>query len=66
MSIGVAFCENGPLDVTALLAQADQALYYAKERGRNRVEAASLELVLKREEPAPSLRIGPLKAQSAA
>ena len=66
VSIGVAFCENGPLDVTALLAQADQALYYAKERGRNRVEAASLELVLKREEPAPSLRIGPLKAQSAA
>ena len=66
VSIGVAFCENGPLDVTALLAQADQALYHAKERGRNRVEAASLELVRKREGPAPSLPIGPLKAQSAA
>ena len=66
VSIGVAFCENGPLDVTALLAQADQALYYAKERGRNRVEAASLELVIKSEKPAPSLRIGALKAKSAA
>jgi len=32
--------------VPALLAQADQALYFAKERGRNRVEVASLDLVL--------------------
>jgi len=66
VSIGVAFCEDGPLDVPALLVQADQALYYAKERGRNRVEAASLELVLKPDEPVPSLRIGGLKAKSAA
>ena len=66
VSIGVAFCEDGPLDVPALLVQADQALYYAKERGRNRVEAASLELVLRPEGPAPSLRIGGLKAKSAA
>jgi diguanylate cyclase (GGDEF)-like protein len=46
ISIGVAWAESGPLDVPASLAQADQALYCAKARGRNRVEIASLDLVL--------------------
>jgi hypothetical protein len=46
-------CETPLIDVTALLAQADQALYFAKERGRNRVEVASLDLVRQRkDEPA--------------
>ena len=46
-------CQTPLLDVPALLAQADQALYFAKERGRNRVEVASLDLVRqRRDEPA--------------
>jgi PleD family two-component response regulator len=42
VSIGIVHCDGPVLDVPALLAQADQALYYAKERGRNRVEVESL------------------------
>ena len=35
-------------DLSALLAQADRALYRAKDSGRNRVEIASIELILDR------------------
>lgn len=65
-SIGVAVSAHGPLDVHALLAQADQALYCAKERGRNRVESASLDLVLRLDSSTPSLRIPQLAARTAA
>ena len=41
-------------DIAALLAQADEALYCAKERGRNRTEVASLQLVLDRRARRPS------------
>ncbi len=47
VSIGVVASQDGPFDVPGLLGQADQALYHANERGRNRVEVASLELVLR-------------------
>ena len=48
LSIGVALTLGGALDVSGLLAQADEALYYAKERGRNRVEVATAEIMLRR------------------
>jgi diguanylate cyclase (GGDEF)-like protein len=42
VSIGMAISEPGFIDLPALLGRADEALYCAKERGRNRVEIASL------------------------
>ena len=45
VSIGVTACDWTPnLTVEEVLQQADQALYRAKERGRNCVEASSTEL----------------------
>ena len=65
VSIGLVHCQEAVLDVPQLLAQADQALYYAKERGRNRVEVASLDLVMQQKDgrPAPS---GAVSAKTAA
>jgi diguanylate cyclase (GGDEF)-like protein len=40
-SFGVATLPDDALDVDTLLRLADRALYAAKQRGRNRVEAAS-------------------------
>ncbi len=40
VSIGMVTTEAGFIDVPALLGRADEALYCAKERGRNRVEVA--------------------------
>jgi diguanylate cyclase (GGDEF)-like protein len=67
VSIGLVHCEAAALDVPQLLAQADQALYYAKERGRNRVELASLDLVLQQKGAQPVASSATAKkAQSAA
>jgi diguanylate cyclase (GGDEF)-like protein len=52
VSVGIVFNEDSTFDVPTLLAQADQALYHAKERGRNRVEIASLELARRRKQDA--------------
>jgi diguanylate cyclase (GGDEF)-like protein len=48
VSIGIVISYDAVLDVSALLAQADHALYRAKDNGRNRVELASIELILDR------------------
>ena len=66
VSIGMVFNEDSTFDVSALLAQADQALYHAKERGRNRVEIASLELVRLRKQQADAREAPAAAAMSAA
>jgi diguanylate cyclase (GGDEF)-like protein len=48
VSIGIVISQDEVLDLSALLAQADHALYRAKETGRNRVEVASIEMILDR------------------
>src|SRR5471032_24991 len=69
VSIGIVHCEGTVLEVPELLAQADQALYYAKERGRNRVEVASLEMILERkdnEKMTSATSVASIAAKSAA
>jgi diguanylate cyclase (GGDEF)-like protein len=40
VSMGMVIAERNLFDISSLLAHADEALYCAKERGRNRVEVA--------------------------
>jgi diguanylate cyclase (GGDEF)-like protein len=48
VSIGMVASHDAGLDLAALLAQADHALYRAKDNGRNRIEIGSIELLLER------------------
>ncbi len=48
ISTGVALADDVPVEISVLLAQADQALYHAKGQGRNRVELASLDIIRRR------------------
>ena len=48
VSIGIVISHDTVLELSALLAQADHTLYRAKDSGRNRVEIASIELILDR------------------
>jgi diguanylate cyclase (GGDEF)-like protein len=69
VSIGLAYCQEASLDVADLLAQSDQALYFAKEHGRNRVEVATLDMVVERRPDAPATSaesIATIAAKSAA
>jgi diguanylate cyclase (GGDEF)-like protein len=48
VSIGLVLAQGDPVEIAPLLAQADQALYCAKEAGKNRVEVASLDFARNR------------------
>jgi diguanylate cyclase (GGDEF)-like protein len=54
VSIGIVVAYDTVLDLSALLAQADHALYRAKHAGRNRIEIASIELILDRAKRGPA------------
>jgi diguanylate cyclase (GGDEF)-like protein len=60
ISTGMAFSMRGPFELPGLLLQADQALYRAKENGRNRISIFRPEVSSNGQQPPSSnvLRIG--------
>jgi len=66
VSVGLVHCQERTLDIPDLLTQADHALYCAKERGRNRVEIASLDTSERREQATASTTSAAATAKSAA
>jgi diguanylate cyclase (GGDEF)-like protein len=66
VSIGMVISYDAMLDISALLAQADHALYRAKDNGRDRIEVASIELILDRAKQSADIPIEPGARRSAA
>jgi len=66
VSIGVVISQDAVLDLSALLAQADHALYRAKDNGRNRIEVASIELILDRAKRSAAERLAAAAGKKAA
>ncbi|MGA9319671.1 MAG: GGDEF domain-containing protein [Xanthobacteraceae bacterium] len=65
VSIGIVIIQDAVLDLSALLAQADHALYRAKDGGRNRCEIASIEQILDRTRRAAADLVRPAVPQPA-
>jgi diguanylate cyclase (GGDEF)-like protein len=66
VSIGIVISHDAVLDLSVLLAQADHALYRAKDGGRNCVEVASIEGILDRAWRGAAGALKPVPAKSAA
>jgi diguanylate cyclase (GGDEF)-like protein len=66
VSTGVAFSSQGPFELPAMLLQADQALYRAKQDGRNRMAVAPLVAVTPGNDKPPLRKVAPLSRRSAA
>ena len=63
---GMVFSAHGPFELSALLVQADQALYRAKRDGRNRLAVAAPETAAQREQAPASDRLAPVGRRTAA
>jgi diguanylate cyclase (GGDEF)-like protein len=66
VSIGVAIIQDPHEDLSTLLTKADQALYRAKARGRNRVELAPMDLLGEGAQPADAETAAAAEADAAA
>ncbi len=67
VSTGMAFSSHGAFELSAMLLQADRALYRAKSEGRNRLAVAIPEAATSDEQEPPSGdKMAPLTRHSAA